>query len=94
MPASDEIYKDEFADNMAQNNTEEEIINLKAKVEAVLFITARAMQPVEIAELLNIEEDKIENALLELMFDYSSRDGALEIDDEDGYIIQVKRRAS
>ncbi len=31
MPASDEIYKDEFADNMAQNNTEEEIINLKAK---------------------------------------------------------------
>ena len=90
MPASDEIYKDEFADNMAQNNTEEEIINLKAKVEAVLFITARAMQPVEIAELLNIEEDKIENALLELMFDYSSRDGALEIDDEDGYIIQVK----
>ena len=24
------------------------------------------------------------------MFDYSSRDGALEIDDEDGYIIQVK----
>ena len=30
MPASDEIYKDEFADNMAQNNTEEEIINLKA----------------------------------------------------------------
>ncbi len=90
MPASDEIYKDEFADNMAQNNTEEEIINLKAKVEAVLFITARAMQPVEIAELLNIEEDKIENALLELMFDYSSRDGPLEIDDEDGYIIQVK----
>ncbi len=90
MPASDEIYKDEFADNMAQNNTEEEIINLKAKVEAVLFITARAMQPVEIAELLNIEEDKIENALLELMFDYSSRDGALEIDDEDGYIIQVR----
>ena len=54
MPASDEIYKDEFADNMAQNNTEEEIINLKAKVEAVLFITARAMQPVEIAELLNL----------------------------------------
>ena len=27
---------------------------------------------------------------MDLMFDYSSRDGALEIDDEDGYIIQVK----
>ena len=90
MSASEDMNMDEFAQNPAGNNTEDEIINLKAKVEAVLFITARAMQPAEISELLNIEEDKIENALLELMFDYSSRDGALEIDDEDGYIIQVK----
>ena len=64
--------------------------NLKAKIEAVLFITSKAMQPTEIAEILNIEEDKITDALLDLMFDYSSRNGALEIDDEDGYIIQVK----
>lgn len=64
--------------------------NLKAKVEAVLFVTARAMQPLEIAELLNVREDEVENALLDLMFDYSSREGALEIDDEDGYIIQVR----
>lgn len=64
--------------------------DLKAKVEAVLFITSKAMQPIEIAEILNIEEDKVEQALLDLMFDYSSRNGALEIDDEAGYIIQVK----
>ena len=64
--------------------------NLKAKIEAVLFITSKAMQPAEIAEILNTEEDKITDALLDLMFDYSSRNGALEIDDEDGYIIQVK----
>ena len=64
--------------------------NLKAKVEAVLFVTARAMQPLEIAELLDVREDEVENALLDLMFDYSSREGALEIDDEDGYIIQVR----
>lgn len=64
--------------------------SLKAKVEAVLFITSRAMQPGEIAELLKIEESDVEQALLDLMFDYSSRNGALEIDDEDGYIIQVK----
>jgi len=73
--------------------TEKKDLNLetlKAKVEAVLFITSRAMQPGEIAELLNFEEGEIEQALLELMFDYSSRNGALEIDDEDGYIIQVK----
>lgn len=67
-----------------------EIEDLKAKVEAVLFITSKAMQPAEIGEILGIEEDKITDALLDLMFDYSSRNGALEIDDEDGYIIQVK----
>ncbi len=64
--------------------------NLKSKVEAVLFVTAKAMQPAEIAEILNVEESDVESALLDLMFDYSSREGALEIDDEDGYIIQVK----
>ena len=68
--------------------------DLKSKIEAVLFVTSRAVKPDEIAQILgmNKQEDieKVENALLDLMFDYSSRDGALEIDDEDGYIIQVK----
>ena len=64
--------------------------NLKSKIEAILFITSKAMQPIEIAELLGIEESVAQEALLDLMFDYSSREGALEIDDEDGYIIQVK----
>ena len=63
---------------------------LKSKIEAVLFVTSKAMQPSEIAEILEVEEDLIESALLDLMFDYSSRNGALEIDDEDGYIIQVR----
>ncbi len=63
---------------------------LKAKIEAVLFITSKAMEPVEIAQILNLDEEKVSEALLELMFDYSSRNGALEIDDESGYIIQVK----
>ena len=63
---------------------------LKSKIEAILFITSKAMQPIEIAELLDIEEEKAQEALLDLMFDYASREGALEIDDEDGYIIQVK----
>lgn len=64
--------------------------DLKAQIEAALFVTARAMQPSEIAELLGAPEDEVESALLDLMFDYSSREGALEIDDEDGYIIQVR----
>ena len=63
---------------------------LKSKIEAVLFITSKAMQPFEIAQIIDIPEEEVEQALLDLMFDYSSRNGALEIDDEDGYIIQVK----
>ena len=35
---------------------------LKAKVEAVLFVTARAMHVPEIAELLEVEEDLVEQA--------------------------------
>ena len=63
---------------------------LKSKVEAVLYITSKAMQPDEIAEILEANLEDVEQALLDLVFDYSSRNGALEIDDEDGYIIQVK----
>ena len=67
-----------------------ELEQLKSKVEAVLFTTARALEAKEIAEFLGEEVDKIEEALVELIFDYASRDGALEIDDENGYILQVK----
>ena len=55
---------------------------LKSKIEAILFITSKAMQPIEIAELLGIEEEVAQEALLDLMFDYASREGALEIDDD------------
>ena len=64
---------------------------LKSRIEAVLFVTARVLQIKDIAEILEEEPDKIEEALLELIMDYASRDGALEIDDEDGYILQVKQ---
>lgn len=63
---------------------------LKSKIEAVLFTTAKTLQLKEIAEILSTEAEETEEALLELIMDYSSRDGALEIDDEDGYILQVK----
>lgn len=67
-----------------------ELEQLKSKIEAVLFTTARALEAKEIAEFLDQEVDKVEEALVELIFDYASRDGALEIDDENGYILQVK----
>ncbi len=63
---------------------------LKSRIEAVLFITARVVQIEEIAAILEEDPEKVEEALLELIMDYSSREGALEIDDENGYILQVK----
>ena len=63
---------------------------LKAKIEAVLFTTAKALKLKDIAEILQSTADETEEALLELIMDYASRDSALEIDDEEGYILQVK----
>ena len=65
-------------------------MDLKSRIEAVLFVTGRAVELKEIAEILNAEESEVEEAILELIMDYSARDGALEIDDENGYILQVK----
>ena len=65
-------------------------MSLKARIEATLFTTGKALKISEIAETVNASIEDTEDALLELIMDYSSRDGALEIDDEDGYVIQVK----
>jgi len=81
---------EEAENNELKNLDEEQMTQLKSKIEAVLFVTSRAMQIKEIAEILNQDELNVESALLDLMFDYSSREGALEIDDENGYILQVR----
>lgn len=65
-------------------------MDLKSRIEAVLFVTGRAVTLKEISEIIGANEEEIEEAMLSLIFDYSSREGALEIDDENGYIIQVK----
>ena len=67
------------------------MMSLKSKVEAVLFITARAATPEEISIILNKSIEDVEEALLDLIMDYASREGALEIDDENGYIIQIRQ---
>lgn len=69
-------------------------MSLKCKIETVLFVTAKAMTVEEIAEILKEDPEKVEAALVDLLMDYSSRDSALEIDDEDGYIIQVRHEYS
>lgn len=65
-------------------------MSLKSRIETVLFVIARSVTIKEIAEILNEQEADIEDAMLELIMDYSSREGALEINDENGYILQVK----
>lgn len=53
---------------------------LKSRIEAVLFVTAKALTADEIAVYLDSEPEIVEEALLELIMDYASRDGALEIE--------------
>lgn len=67
---------------------------LKSRIEAVLFVTAKALSVEEIGAYLDCGEEEIEDAILELIMDYASRGGALEIDDENGYILQVKEEYS
>jgi len=63
---------------------------LKSRIEAVLFTTAKVLQIKDISEILEEDPEQVEESLLELIMDYASRDSALEIDDENGYILQVK----
>ena len=65
-------------------------MNLRSRIEAVLFVIGKAATVEEITEILQEDPAEIEAELLELIMDYSSRDSALEIDDENGYIIQVR----
>ena len=66
-------------------------VSLKSRIEAVLFTTARVLQIPDIAEILETEDlEAVEEAMLELIMDYATRDSALEIDDENGYILQVR----
>jgi segregation and condensation protein B len=67
------------------------IQTLKGKIEAVLFLTGRALTIVEISEKLDEPQEDVEFALLDLMADFDTRHGsALEIDDTEGYILQVR----
>jgi len=65
-------------------------MTLRSRIEAVLFVIGKAATVEEIAEVLSKDPAEVETELLELIMDYSSRESALEIDDENGYIIQVR----
>lgn len=65
-------------------------MSLKAKIEAVLFLTAKPIKAQAMARIVNADVDLVRQALLELVHDYEERQGGLEIADEDGYSFQVK----
>jgi segregation and condensation protein B len=67
-------------------------MSLKGRVEAVLFLTGVPLSAASIAEQLGAQLYAVEDALMDLISDYNNREdaSALEIDDTDGYILQVK----
>lgn len=64
--------------------------NLKAKVEAALFLTEKPVKASAVAKIVGEDLDKVRRTILELIRDYEERDLGLEIADDNGYIIQVK----
>lgn len=65
-------------------------MQLKTHIEALLFLTDKPLKAQAIARTLNQDVQVVRQAVLELINDYESRNSALEIADEDGYMMQVK----
>jgi len=68
--------------------------DIKNKVEAVLFMTGRAMSVEEIAQFCNIGSvGVIKEALYTLQKEYATRGGGLEIIEEEGlFRLHIKRQ--
>jgi len=64
--------------------------DLKAQVEAILFITDTPLKTGQIAKMLNAPYDDIQAALVQLIQEYEDRNCGLEIGTDDGYLIQVR----
>ncbi len=65
-------------------------MSLKAKIEAVLFMTEKPLRAQAIAGIVGEDVQVVRQALLDLIHEYEERQGGLEIADEEGYSFQVK----
>ncbi len=65
-------------------------MSLKAKIEAVLYLTDKPLRAQAIAGIVGEEVQIVRAAILELIHEYEERQGGLEIADEDGYSFQVR----
>jgi segregation and condensation protein B len=69
-------------------------MSVKAKIEAVLFLTDKPIHAAAIARIVNEDVQIVRQTLLELIHDYEERAGGLEIAQDNGYMIQVKDELS
>ena len=63
---------------------------MKAQVEAILFVSDTPLKTGAIAKMLNAPYDDVQSSLVQLIQEYEDRNGGLEINADDGYIIQVR----
>ena len=72
-------------------NEPEQESQLPQKLEAILYLKAKPLRILELAELALCEEEEVEEALLVLMQDYALRDSALEVLETDaGFSLQLR----
>ena len=64
--------------------------DLKAQVEAVLFVSDTPLKTGAISKMLNASYDDVQSALVQLIQEYEDRNGGIEIGTDDGYVLQVK----
>ena len=65
-------------------------MNLKNKVEAILFLTTEPITSKQIAERIGTDTNSVRSALSQLLSEYETRDSALMIDSAKGYIMRVR----
>jgi segregation and condensation protein B len=65
--------------------------SLTSKIEAILYLKAQPLPIPKIAEYAQVDRDAVEEALIELMANYSHRESALEVvETPEGYCLQLR----
>tara|TARA_Y100001968_G_C19425252_1_gene753982 strand:+ start:423 stop:929 length:507 start_codon:yes stop_codon:yes gene_type:complete len=66
-------------------------ISLPARLEAILYLKGKPTSSSEMAELLKVDKNQIDQALVALMAGYAQRDTSLEIYEKNGlYSLQLR----
>lgn len=92
VPSADEIVSDIYDATVESSAKSPPGVDsvLKNKVEAVLFVTDKPLHAQAIARIINADVQLVRQATLELINQYESNQTALEIAQDNGYIIEIK----